>query len=59
MTVVLIYVRYKLVVAKPVTQEMGVANFCFDEEPPQILMSQTVHLFLAELSASQAKIRES
>lgn len=59
LTIVVIYVRYKLVVAKSFTQELGVTNFCFDQEPPQILMSQTVYLILAERSASEAKKCES
>ena len=56
---VLIYVRYKLLVAKSFTHELGVTIFSFDQEQRQISISQTVYLTLAERSASQAKIRES
>jgi hypothetical protein len=57
--VVLIYVRYKILVFKPFTQELGVTIFSFDQEQRQISMSQMVYLIFAERSASQARIRES
>lgn len=57
--VVLIYVRYKLLVAKSFTQELGMTIFYVHQEQRQISMNQTVYLIFAERSASQTKIRES
>jgi len=57
--VLLIYLRYKLLVAKPFTQELGVTIFSVHQEQRQIFVNQTAYLIFAERSASQIKIRES
>jgi len=57
--VLLIYLRYKLLVAKPFTQDLGVTIFSVHQEQRQIFVNQTAYLIFAERSASQIKIRES